>query len=703
MIYSRKDLADYDNLYLAWKRIQTSTEARYKYLCKKSFDAFSWSLETNLKLLSSEIINRVYQPSRTSKFYLPKISGLVRPITVLNIKDQIFYQALVNLICQNQINELQRFRNSEVFGGFNINDISSIFFLSQWKGEYDKYQCKKEQYFNDGYVWLAKFDLASFFDVIDHKILVKIFCKDSLADDLQNEFLAALKKWTQPQAINFFHSQGIPQGSCASAIFADIYLHRLDEKIIKIASINNIKYLRYVDDIFLMGKDQLSTEKVLIQLDIVARELSLIPQSSKILVKKVDNIDDELKGTNSLFEFLEVDNIKKKQKSQKSLKRIFLQSVKVIDNNKIEILDITNVKFCLYRLLPDSEVTACVIHIIKNHFYLTDLCVVYLKQSEISESISVEIVDHIASNPNHDWHTAQLISLYQCIYKSQAERLEEMIAPLIANPEKHWILKIALIEVAQKINHLHVILLDELIKTIQNKDVDKFFPYCISILAVNLEIQVEITLKKIIDCITENNLENIPEEFYIFIGYYAKYNNYDLHEKLTSNIWIKKVLEEHDKSIDGISYGLVNLFHLSSSYIDYVDFRIYFNNDEYARALENMCKARGFFESYPEDFIQIIDVFNQILLAKIYDKDNINIKASELGNMIGKLNKHIPDAYLGFKSCHDLRCKITKIHAYSQSRKLNKGLKNLFSKRDNLKKKLSISYQAILEYISSNH
>ena len=634
MTYSRHDLADYDNLYLAWKRIQTSTQPKYKYLCKKSFDAFSWSLETNLKSLSSEIINRVYEPSRTSKYYLPKKSGLVRPITILSVKDQIFYQALINLICKSKINETKRFRDSEVFGGFNIYDESSIFFLARWKDEHNKYQNKIKKYFDEGYNWLAKFDLASFFDVIDHKILVNIFCKDSLSEELKEDFLKALEKWTQPQAIDFFHSQGIPQGSCASAILADIYLHLLDEKIIKVASKNNIKYIRYVDDIILIGKNQLSTEKVLIQLDIVARELSLIPQSSKVLVKRVDNIDDELKGTNSLFEFLETGDIEKKIKAQKLLKRMFLQSVKPIGNNKIEITNITNVKFCLYRLLPDPDVTNFILRIIKSCFYITDLCVFYLQQTQISKLVSVEIINHIESSPNHDWHTAQLIKLHQYIHETQRERLEEIITRLITNSEKHWILKIALVDVAQKIEHLSVILLDELIKIIQNNDLDKVLPYSISLLAANLAIQAEITLDKIINCITEKNLNKIPEEFYIFIGYYAKQNNYNLHKSLTKNIWIKKVLEEHDESIDGISYGLVNLFNLPESYLNYVDFRNYLSNDEYEIALDNLCKGRGFFESYPENFIQVIDVFNQILLAKIYEKDGVTIPIHELGNMI---------------------------------------------------------------------
>ena len=171
----------------------------------------------------------------------------------------------------------------------------------------------------------------------------------------------------------------------------------------------------------------------------------------------------------------------------------------------------------------------------------------------------------------------------------------------------------------------------------------------------------------------------------------------------SSSVLAKLTCSQHDKSVDGISAGLVNLFNLPTSYINHVDFRKYLNNDEYEKALDNLCKGRGFFESYPEDFIQVIDVFNQILLAKIYAEDNVNIKASELGNMIGGLKNHIPDAYMGFKNCHDLRCEIGTIHAYNQSMQLNKGLKNPFRKRDKLKKQLSISYDEILEYIKCNH
>ena len=87
MTYCRKDLAEYENLELAWKRIQTSTGYEYKKLSEGALSGFGWNFEQNLKSLSSEINEKIYKPTRTSKYYRPKKSDLVRPITILSIKD----------------------------------------------------------------------------------------------------------------------------------------------------------------------------------------------------------------------------------------------------------------------------------------------------------------------------------------------------------------------------------------------------------------------------------------------------------------------------------------------------------------------------------------------------------------------------------------------------------------------------------------
>lgn len=284
MTNTRQDLASFNNLELAWRRLQTGKNYEYKELCGEGQLAFGWNLTQNLKHLSSEITEKIYKPVKASKYYCPKKSDLVRPITLLSIKDQIYYQAIVNLICSYKLDEIRQFRKTNIFGGFNVEDPYSIFFLSKWKEEYGLYKSVVKQAFDDRYKWLGKFDLASFYDIIDHTILIKVSSNGVLDRDLMDEFFQALQIWSQPQAIKFSHSHGIPQGPISSQVLADIYLHLLDKKLIHLCLLHDLKYFRYVDDIILMGKTKKHVKIGLIQLDIAARELALIPQSGKICV-----------------------------------------------------------------------------------------------------------------------------------------------------------------------------------------------------------------------------------------------------------------------------------------------------------------------------------------------------------------------------------------------------------------------------------
>lgn len=49
-----------------------------------------------------------------------------------------------------------------------------------------------------------------------------------------------------------------PQGSCLSPLFGKIYLYNLD---LKMLSNSNITYLRYIDDVIILGKTEDDIEK----------------------------------------------------------------------------------------------------------------------------------------------------------------------------------------------------------------------------------------------------------------------------------------------------------------------------------------------------------------------------------------------------------------------------------------------------------
>src|SRR5690606_4570995 len=113
--------------------------------------------------------------------------------------------------------------------------------------------------------------------------------------------------------------------------------------------------IRYVDDIRIFSKDELTSQKVIAALDLISRDLGLIPQGSKILIKRIVDIDKELKLQNSKFseitkEYKENNDGKPagsiKAKTHKILKKRFLDCFK--ESSAEVYLDKTVISFSLY-------------------------------------------------------------------------------------------------------------------------------------------------------------------------------------------------------------------------------------------------------------------------------------------------------------------------------------------------------------------
>ncbi|MGQ7095435.1 hypothetical protein ACUOBA_44045, partial [Escherichia coli] len=75
-----KEVLNYDNFYLAFKRLQTVSFDYYKELYKSDLLNYGIDLERNIQQTILSIEQEVYSPSEVSKIYLPKINKLVRPI-----------------------------------------------------------------------------------------------------------------------------------------------------------------------------------------------------------------------------------------------------------------------------------------------------------------------------------------------------------------------------------------------------------------------------------------------------------------------------------------------------------------------------------------------------------------------------------------------------------------------------------------------
>ena len=705
MIYTRKDLYEISNLYLAWKRIQTSTRHEYKELCSKSYSAFSWYVGRKIKLFSSELRERIYQPIHSSKFYQPKKSGLVRPITVLSVKDQIFYQAITNLICKAKFADIKKFRRGTIFGGFNIQKPESIYFLSFWKDEYKSYKKIIKNNFEEGYIWICKFDLASFYDTIDHNILIETVCSDIFDDDLRDLFLKSLNVWSKPQSLSFPYSQGIPQGPCASQVIADLYLNYLDSKMKAISIQHDFKYLRYVDDIVLMGKNEKEVKSGLIKLDIIARELALVPQSGKIEIKKIINIKDELKGENSLIDLISSLDNKDHKKSQKYLRSLFLKSIIKDEEGKIKIVDETGFKFSLYRLNPYNDLMDIVLELIGRYFHLVDICIIYLNRFEYIEKVDNNIFKLISEYPIHDWYTAQLLNyeyIHNCLNINQIYIIGLKV---IDSHDKHWFLKEKFLSILENHPDKEFLFIEKLRKNLESeKLLESKLPYYLSLLMKSYEAD-PVSSQRVFEQ-SERMMIKVFDEFHLLLGYLHQKNGISYSGNSHNDWFLSNFLEfrKHNNLYekDGIYYNLVNFYGVPNDYKEKVDFKKLLEND-YGLALRYISNAMGFYDSNPEDYILQMDTFNQIILSSILRDETNKISKYELDSMIGKLQSKVQGSCYGIKKCHDLRANSERVHAYNKTQNIeNKKTRSWwFEKARSLKRELSISYRYLIAYIAN--
>ena len=155
----------------AYRWILSNTDARYKSYFRDSYAAFATSSDTFLKrLINDGLLNR-YNPDHASKVMLPKPSGTLRPLTLLTVEDQIVYQACVNVISDLLKPKTKHRYRKRVFAHLYAGKTSRFFYM-RWQDSYRLMSRAVAKLHRDGYTYVANFDLAAFYDSIDHHVLV---------------------------------------------------------------------------------------------------------------------------------------------------------------------------------------------------------------------------------------------------------------------------------------------------------------------------------------------------------------------------------------------------------------------------------------------------------------------------------------------------------------------------------------------------
>jgi RNA-directed DNA polymerase len=256
-VYARK------NLEVSWEQVRRNQGAAG--VDGQSVVQFQAQTTRYLDELERELKEGTYRPQGVRRQWIPKPgSDKLRPLGIPTVKDRIVQTALRNAM-------------EPIFENRFVED--SYGFRSG-RGCKDALR-RVDALLKAGYTHVVDADIQSYFDTIDHGLLLKEVERE-VADGkvleligryLKQQVLEDTKAWT-PEA-------GTPQGAVISPLLANIYLHPVDVAL-KTAG---IAMVRYADDLVILCRTEAEARQALerLEAEMSRRKLTLHPEKTRLV------------------------------------------------------------------------------------------------------------------------------------------------------------------------------------------------------------------------------------------------------------------------------------------------------------------------------------------------------------------------------------------------------------------------------------
>jgi RNA-directed DNA polymerase len=195
----------------------------------------------NRDAIATALVNGSYQAQPILGVEIPKGENKVRLLGIPTVLDRMLQQAVAQVIAIKFEMEF-----GDYSYGFRPNHNAQQAVM------------QAQQYINDGYQHIVDIDLKTFFDEVDHCLLMQLLYRKVKCPIT----LRLIRRWLRaPILIDgklIKRRKGVPQGSPISPLLSNIMLNELDKEMEK----RGLKYVRYADDFSIYTKSNAEARKV---------------------------------------------------------------------------------------------------------------------------------------------------------------------------------------------------------------------------------------------------------------------------------------------------------------------------------------------------------------------------------------------------------------------------------------------------------